>query len=125
MTPVLSKEYVDDVNPLTVLMDTNPFFRNATTNTLSFSKFLSRNSSVLSVLNSILLLNQVNQVVVIATGFNSCEYVYDLSSNEVAHNQRAESLLRRLEEFVIEDEKLTQLISWIHLFSSPLITLSM
>ncbi|XP_059631839.1 general transcription and DNA repair factor IIH subunit TFB4 [Cornus florida] len=105
MTPVSSKQYTDDVSLLMVLMDTNPFFWSAAKNSLAFSNFLSH---VLSFLNSILLLNQVNQVVVIATGLNSCEYVYDSSSNEVAPNQRAESLLQKLEDFVIKDEKLSK-----------------
>lgn len=34
---------------------------------------------MLPFLNSILLLNQLNHVVVIATGINSCAYVYDSS----------------------------------------------
>lgn len=50
------------------------------------------------------MLNQLNQVVVIATGFNSCDYVYDSSLS--APNQRAESLLQKLEEFVRKDEEL-------------------
>lgn len=61
---------------------------------------------VLSFLNSILLLNQLNQVVVIATGFNSCDYIYDSSVG--ASNQRAESLLQKLEEFVVKDEELSK-----------------
>uniref|UniRef100_A0A5B7ASY7 General transcription and DNA repair factor IIH subunit TFB4 n=1 Tax=Davidia involucrata TaxID=16924 RepID=A0A5B7ASY7_DAVIN len=105
MTPVSSKLYSDDVSLLMVLIDTNPFFWSTTKNALSFSKFLSH---VISFLNSILLLNQLNQVVVIATGFNSCDYVYDSSSNAVAPNQRAESLLQKLEEFVIKDEQLSK-----------------
>ncbi|KAM7518885.1 hypothetical protein LguiB_017847 [Lonicera macranthoides] len=91
----------DDVSLLLVLVDTNPFFWS--TSTLSFSKFLSH---VLSFLNSILLLNQLNQVVVIATGFNSCDYVYDSSVG--ASNQRAETLLQKLEEFVVKDEELSK-----------------
>ncbi|KAA8546399.1 hypothetical protein F0562_002862 [Nyssa sinensis] len=95
----------DDVSLLMVLVDTNPFFWSTTNNALSFSKFLSH---VLAFLNSTLLLNQLNQVVVIATGFNSCDYVYDSSSNSVAPNQRTERLLQKLEEFVIKDEQLSK-----------------
>ncbi|KAM7514868.1 hypothetical protein LguiA_004451 [Lonicera macranthoides] len=101
MISVSSKLYTDDVSLLLVLVDTNPFFWS--TGTLSFSKFLSH---VLSFLNSILLLNQLNQVVVIATGFNSCDYVYDSSVG--ASNQRAETLLQKLEEFVVKDEELSK-----------------
>lgn len=60
---------------------------------------------VLAFLNSILLLNQMNQVVVIATGYNSCDYVFDSSSSSM---QRAECLLEKLEEFVDKDESLSQ-----------------
>lgn len=87
-----------------VLIDTNPLFWSSPTNPLSFSKFLSH---VLSFLNSILLLNQLNQIVVIATGLNSCDYLYD-SSSAGPTNQRAEILLERLEEFVVKDEQLNK-----------------
>ncbi|KAJ0954090.1 putative TFIIH subunit Tfb4/GTF2H3, von Willebrand factor A-like domain superfamily [Helianthus annuus] len=60
-----------------VLIDTNPLFWSSTAAPLSFSKFLSQ---VLSFVNSVLLLNQLNQVMVIATGLNSCDYIYDSSS---------------------------------------------
>lgn len=102
MTPVSSKLYTDDVSLLMVLIDTNPYFWSTTNNGLSFPKFLSH---VLAFLNSILLLNQLNQVVVIATGFNSCDYIYD--SSLAPPNQRAESLLQKLEEFVSKDEELS------------------
>ncbi|KAK4477938.1 hypothetical protein RD792_017203 [Penstemon davidsonii] len=59
---------------------------------------------VLAFLNSILLLNQLNQVVVIATGYNSCDYVFDSASQN--QNQRAERLLQNLEEFIDKDESL-------------------
>ncbi|CAL5348389.1 unnamed protein product [Camellia sinensis] len=78
-----------------VLLDTNPFFWST-----------SKSTSVLAFLNSVLLLNQFNQVVVIATGFNTCDYVYDSSSSPT--NQRAETLLRKFEEFVVKDEQLSK-----------------
>ncbi|KAK2975998.1 hypothetical protein RJ640_024759 [Escallonia rubra] len=130
MTPVSSKLYKDDVSLLMVLLDTNPFFWSTMKSSLPFSKFLShvkpeslsliqitfflfnhisrtffQTPQVLSFLNSILLLNQLNQVAVIATGFNSCNYIYDSSYG--SSNQRAESLLQRLEEFVVKDEELS------------------
>ncbi|GMP79393.1 hypothetical protein CsSME_00034956 [Camellia sinensis var. sinensis] len=104
MTPVTQKLYTDDVSLLMVLLDTNPFFWSTSKSTsLSFSNFLSH---VLAFLNSVLLLNQFNQVVVIATGFNTCDYVYDSSSSPT--NQRAETLLRKFEEFVVKDEQLSK-----------------
>lgn len=102
MTPAASKLYTDDVSLLMVLIDTNPFFWNSINSTLSFSKFL---SNVLAFLNSILLLNQLNQVVLIATGYNSCDYIFDSSASQ-SQNLRAESLLKKLEEFVEKDESL-------------------
>ncbi|XP_027126651.1 general transcription and DNA repair factor IIH subunit TFB4 isoform X2 [Coffea eugenioides] len=101
--PVPSKILTDDVSLLMVLIDSNPHFWSSIKPHFSFSKFLSH---VLAFLNSILLLNQLNQVVVIATGINSCGYVFDSSSGSVS--QRAESLLPKLEEFAENDESLSE-----------------
>ncbi|XP_065621281.1 general transcription and DNA repair factor IIH subunit TFB4 isoform X1 [Quercus suber] len=104
-----TKLYADDVSLLVVLLDTNPFFWS--TSSLPFSKFLSH---VLSFLNSILLLNQINQIVVIATGCNSCDYVYDssLSTNPGIENGKlpalCSELLKKLEDFVTRDEQLNK-----------------
>ncbi|WKA09448.1 hypothetical protein VitviT2T_027093 [Vitis vinifera] len=110
MAPVPSKLYSDDVSLLVVLLDTNPFFWS--TASLPFSKFLSH---VLAFLNSILLINQLNQVVVIATGCNSCNFIFDSSSvpaNPNLENGRmpalCSNLLQKLEEFVTGDEKLSK-----------------
>ncbi|KAJ7959126.1 putative General transcription factor IIH subunit [Quillaja saponaria] len=107
MASAPSKLYTDDVSLLVVLMDTNPFFWS--TFSLQFSDFLSH---VLTFLNSILLLNQLNQVVVIATGRNSCGYIYD-SSTTSDHGLEtgtmpalSSNLLLKLEEFVDKDEQL-------------------
>ncbi|KAK6153312.1 hypothetical protein DH2020_012951 [Rehmannia glutinosa] len=62
-------------------------------------------SKVLAFLNSILLVNQQNQVVVIATGHSYCDYVFDSSASQ-SQNLRAEHLLQKLEEFVDKDESL-------------------
>ncbi|RXH75962.1 hypothetical protein DVH24_042749 [Malus domestica] len=108
MASAASKLYADDVSLLMVLLDTNPFFWSSSN--LPFSKFLPH---VLAFLNSILLLNQLNQVVVIATGYNSCSYIYDSSSDSNQGSDhgrimpaRCSSLLQKLEEFVIKDEQL-------------------
>ncbi|KAI5683446.1 hypothetical protein M9H77_04674 [Catharanthus roseus] len=100
--PVPSKLLTDDVSLIMVLIDTNPYFWSSIESNFTFAKFLSH---VLAFLNSILLLNQLNQVVVIATGFNSCSYVFDSS---ISVSPRAESLLPKLEEFVENDESLSQ-----------------
>ncbi|KAK9162218.1 hypothetical protein Syun_003120 [Stephania yunnanensis] len=64
------------------------------------------------VLNSIILLNQLNQVVVIATGLNSCDYIFDSSAPskvEAFETARMPLLysrvLRRLEDFLESDER--------------------
>ncbi|XP_009363173.1 general transcription and DNA repair factor IIH subunit TFB4 isoform X1 [Pyrus x bretschneideri] len=108
MASAPSKLYADDVSLLMVLLDTNPFFWSSSN--LPFSKFLPH---VLTFLNSILLLNQLNQVVVIATGYNSCSYIYDSSSDSNQGSDhgrimpaRCSNLLQKLEEFVIKDEQL-------------------
>ncbi|KAJ0616533.1 putative TFIIH subunit Tfb4/GTF2H3, von Willebrand factor A-like domain superfamily [Helianthus annuus] len=103
MTPVSSKQYADDVSLLMVLIDTNPLFWSSTAAPLSFSKFLSQ---VLSFVNSVLLLNQLNQVMVIATGLNSCDYIYDSSSGPTT--PMFETLLQKLEDFVAKDEELNK-----------------
>ncbi|XP_015867094.3 general transcription and DNA repair factor IIH subunit TFB4 [Ziziphus jujuba] len=107
MNSVAPKLYADDVSLVMVVLDTNPFFW--TTSSLPFSKFLSH---VLSFLNSIMLLNQFNQVVVIATGYNSCDYIYDssLATDHGSENGKmpalCSNLLQKLEEFVIRDQQL-------------------
>ncbi|XP_021284095.1 RNA polymerase II transcription factor B subunit 4 isoform X2 [Herrania umbratica] len=109
MASAPSKLYADDVSLVVVLVDTNPFFWRASS--LSFSQFLSH---VLAFLNAILTLNQLNQVVVIATGYNSCNYIFDSSSdlNQSFENGRmpvmCSSLLQKLEEFLIKDEQLSK-----------------
>ncbi|XP_028757538.1 general transcription and DNA repair factor IIH subunit TFB4 [Neltuma alba] len=107
MTSAPSKLYADDVSLLVVSLDTNPFFWSAFS--FPFSEFISH---VLAFLNSILLLNQLNQIVVIATGCNSCSYIYD-SSSESNHGSETvgmpalySTLLQKLEEFVAKDEQL-------------------
>ncbi|KAI3866853.1 hypothetical protein MKW92_029384 [Papaver armeniacum] len=110
-----SKQYSDDVSLVMVLLDTNPFFWGGenTTTKVSFSNFLNH---VISFLNSVLLLNQLNQVVVIATGYNSCDYIFDSSTSESLNvssgNGKLPALcskmLQKLEEFVIRDEQLSK-----------------
>ncbi|CAN1276519.1 General transcription and DNA repair factor IIH subunit TFB4, partial [Linum perenne] len=101
--------FSDDVSLVVVLVDINPFFW-STSPSLSLHQFLSH---VLAFLNSVVLLNQLNQIVVIATGHNSCDYVYDSSlDSDQLLSGNGESpafytvLLQRLEEFVSKDENL-------------------
>ncbi|KAF8081347.1 hypothetical protein N665_0891s0022 [Sinapis alba] len=110
MASVASKIYSDDVSLLVLLLDTNPLFWSNTSTT--FSQFLSH---VLAFLNAVLGLNQLNQVVVIATGYSSCDYIYDsssLTSNVNSESGRTGtpalfgSLLEKLEDFIDKDEEL-------------------
>ncbi|WVZ18734.1 hypothetical protein V8G54_006056 [Vigna mungo] len=105
-----SKIYADDVSLLVVTLDTNPFFW--ATFPFPFAEFLSQ---VLAFLNSILLLGQLNQVIVIATGCNSCAYVYD-SSSERNHGATTgtmpalySNLLHNINEFLARDRQLDAL----------------
>ncbi|XP_074263575.1 general transcription and DNA repair factor IIH subunit TFB4 [Silene latifolia] len=105
------KNFADDVSLVVVLLDTNPFFWSSSTS-LSFSALFSH---VLSFVNSILLLNQLNQVVIIATGYNTCDYIFDSSVsgsvNQSSGDARmpgfCEEVIRNFEEFLSEDEKLS------------------
>ncbi|ONK65471.1 uncharacterized protein A4U43_C07F37450 [Asparagus officinalis] len=106
MAPAPSKLYSDDVSLVVVLLDINPFFWGST-NSISFAKFLNH---VIPFLNSLLLINQVNQVVLIATGVNSCGYIYDSEGGQLGSeggNVDAifSEVLQKLEEFVAEDQK--------------------
>ncbi|KAL1191138.1 General transcription and DNA repair factor IIH subunit TFB4 [Cardamine amara subsp. amara] len=109
MASVASKLYSDDVSLLVLLLDTNPFFWSTTS--ITFSQFLSH---VLAFLNAVMGLNQLNQVVVIATGYSSCDYIYDSSSTSSNHGTGNgmpalfSSLLEKLEDFVTKDEELSK-----------------
>ncbi|KAH9611228.1 hypothetical protein KSS87_018044 [Heliosperma pusillum] len=105
------KNFADDVSLVVVLLDTNPYFWSSSTS-LSFSALFSH---VLSFVNSILLLNQLNQVVIIATGYNTCDYIFDSSVsgsvNQSSGNARmpgfCEEVIKNFDEFLSEDEKLS------------------
>ncbi|KAM0936451.1 putative TFIIH subunit Tfb4/GTF2H3, von Willebrand factor A-like domain superfamily [Dioscorea sansibarensis] len=108
----LPKLYTDDVSLIVIILDTNPFFWGTLSNTsasnFSFSKFLNH---LIPFVNSLLLLNQLNHVVLIAAGVTSCGYIYD-SATAVASDggQKVPAvcseILSRLEEFVAKDQKL-------------------
>ncbi|EHA8588546.1 putative general transcription and DNA repair factor IIH subunit TFB4 [Cocos nucifera] len=115
LIPLPLYKTTDDVSLVVVLLDTNPFFwagggGNTTPHhpaaTLPFAKFLNH---VIPFLNSVLLLNQLNQVVLIATGVNSCGYIYD-SAGGGSHGGNVPAvcseILRKLEEFVAKDRRL-------------------
>lgn len=114
MTSAPSKIYSDDVSLVVVLLDVNPLFWSAgaaggnhPAPTLPFAKLL---NDVISFLNSLLLMNQLNQVVLIASGVNSCGYIYDSGSGGseggYSVSEVQSTIRRRLDEFVERDGKL-------------------
>ncbi|XP_020578485.1 RNA polymerase II transcription factor B subunit 4 isoform X2 [Phalaenopsis equestris] len=117
MASAPSKLYSDDVSLVAVLLDVNPFFwaasagaggGNHTAAALTFAKFLDH---VIPFLNSLLLMNQLNQVVLIATGINSCGYIYDSGSSLDVSDKVSEvssEVLRRLGEFVYKDRRVVK-----------------
>ncbi|KAK1295561.1 hypothetical protein QJS10_CPA16g00995 [Acorus calamus] len=117
-----SKLYTDDVSLVVALLDVNPFFwggalkktTTTTTNSPSVLSFYNFLNHVLPFLNSILLLNQLNQVVVIAYGANTCGYIYDSSETKTSEagvggsgrmSDLCERVLGSLEEFVVNDQR--------------------
>lgn len=110
----------DDVSLVVVLLDTNPFFwasaaSSGQASSLTFPQFLEH---VLAFFNSILLLHQMNQLVVIGTGTNSCEFIYDSSTMNSEYKKTkdikgAEDFLtpstiivQQLEDFIKRDQAL-------------------
>lgn len=110
----------DDVSLVVVLLDTNPFFwasaaSSGQASSLTFPQFLEH---VLAFFNSILLLHQMNQLVVIGTGTNSCEFIYDSSTMNSEYKKSkdikgAEDFLtpstiivQQLEDFIKRDQAL-------------------
>ncbi|XP_057532208.1 general transcription and DNA repair factor IIH subunit TFB4 isoform X2 [Amaranthus tricolor] len=128
MAPIASKLYTDDVSLVVLLLDTNPYFWNSSfSSSFSFSDSLSH---VLSFVNSILLLNQLNQVVIIATGHNTCGYIFDSSSltstdqnsNDVKMPAFCSQALKKLEKFIDEDESLGDTVNGINGVGSSLLS---
>jgi len=110
----------DDVSLVVVLLDTNPFFWASATSSgqassLTFSQFLEH---VLAFFNSLLLLHQMNQLVVIGTGTNSCEFIYDSSTTNSEYKKSKDTkgsqefltpstiIVQQLEDFVRRDQAL-------------------
>ncbi|XP_072982270.1 general transcription and DNA repair factor IIH subunit TFB4 [Typha latifolia] len=102
-----SKLYSDDVSLVVLLVDINPFFWASSNGgtTLPFSTFLNQ---VIPFMNSLLLLNQLNHVVLIATGVYSCSYIYDSEEGGGGGHVPAvcSEILGKLEEFVAKDGRL-------------------
>ncbi|XP_078178404.1 basal transcription factor complex subunit-like protein [Carex rostrata] len=105
MASAPSKLYQDDVSLVVALLDTNPFFWAAAS--LPFSEFLRH---VIPFINSLLLLNQLNRVVLIATGTSSCGYIYDSGEGNYNGNANAvcSGIIKKLEDFVGKDSKIAK-----------------
>ncbi|KAJ4804610.1 Basal transcription factor complex subunit-related family protein [Rhynchospora pubera] len=103
MASAPSKLYQDDVSLVVALLDTNPFFWAAAS--LPFSEFLHH---VIPFINSLLLLNQLNRVVLIATGTSSCGYIFDSGDGNASGNSNAvcSGIIKKLEDFVGKDSKI-------------------
>ncbi|KAJ1690370.1 hypothetical protein LUZ63_014525 [Rhynchospora breviuscula] len=99
------KLYQDDVSLVVALLDTNPFFWSAAS--LPFSEFLHH---VIPFINSLLLLNQLNRVVLIATGTSSCGYIFDSGDGNSSGNSNAvcSGIIKKLEDFVGKDARIAK-----------------
>ncbi|XP_066321115.1 LOW QUALITY PROTEIN: general transcription and DNA repair factor IIH subunit TFB4-like [Miscanthus floridulus] len=106
MTSAHSKLYSDDVSLVVVVVDTNPFFWAAAA--LPFADFFAH---LIHFVNSILLLNHLNRVVVIAAGVSSCAYILDSSdaspSGGVGVSDTFDRASRKAEEFIAQDARAT------------------
>lgn len=108
----------DDVSLVVALLDTNPFFwasaaSSGQASSLTFPQFLEH---VLAFFNSILLLHQMNQLVVIGTGTNSCEFIYDSSTMNSEYKKSKDrndsqefltpstTIVQQLEDFIRRDQ---------------------
>ncbi|RLM78359.1 general transcription factor IIH subunit 3 isoform X1 [Panicum miliaceum] len=106
MTSAHSKLYSDDVSLVVVVVDTNPFFWAAAA--LPFADFF---ANLVHFVNSLLLLNHLNRVVVIAAGVSSCAYIFDSSdaspSGGVGVTATFDKASRKVEEFIAQDARAT------------------
>lgn len=106
MTSAHSKLYSDDVSLVVVVVDTNPFFWAAAA--LPFADFFAH---LIHFVNSLLLLNHLNRVVVIAAGVSLCAYILDSSdaspSGGVAVSDTFDKASRKAEEFIAQDARAT------------------
>ncbi|KAL6629237.1 hypothetical protein ACP70R_029002 [Stipagrostis hirtigluma subsp. patula] len=106
MTSAHSKLYSDDVSLVVVVVDTNPFFW--ATAALPFADFFAH---LVHFVNSILLLNHLNRLVVIAAGVSSCAYIFDSSDASAPGGEGVAATFdkasRKVEEFIAQDARAT------------------
>ncbi|KAL6888577.1 hypothetical protein ACP4OV_009603 [Aristida adscensionis] len=96
----------DDVSLVVVVVDTNPFFWAAAA--LPFAEFFAH---LVHFVNSLLLLNHLNRVVVIAAGVSSCAYIFDSNDGSVPGGEGVAATFdkasRKVEEFIAQDARTT------------------
>uniref|UniRef100_A0A0D9YLM2 General transcription and DNA repair factor IIH subunit TFB4 n=2 Tax=Oryza glumipatula TaxID=40148 RepID=A0A0D9YLM2_9ORYZ len=101
-----SKLYSDDVSLAVVVVDTNPLFW--ATAALPFADFFAH---LIHYVNSLLLLNHLNHVVVIAVGLSSCTYIFDSSDASASGAADVAATFakasRKMDEFIAEDARAT------------------
>ncbi|EEC72394.1 hypothetical protein OsI_05675 [Oryza sativa Indica Group] len=101
-----SKLYSDDVSLAVVVVDTNPLFW--ATAALPFADFFAH---LIHYVNSLLLLNHLNHVVVIAAGLSSCTYIFDSSDASASGAADVAATFakasRKMDEFIAEDARAT------------------
>lgn len=115
-----SQKSQDDVSQVVVLLDVNPYFwgrRSAANNStgsagLPFNQFM---QNVVLFMNSILLLNNLNQLVVIAYGARSCGFVFNSESrvNEASGSKNKKQqvspssmILKQMDKFLQKEDVL-------------------
>uniref|UniRef100_A0A0E0CET5 General transcription and DNA repair factor IIH subunit TFB4 n=1 Tax=Oryza meridionalis TaxID=40149 RepID=A0A0E0CET5_9ORYZ len=101
-----SKLYSDDVSLAVVVVDTNPLFW--ATAALPFADFFAH---LIHFVNSLLLLNHLNHVVVITAGLSSCTYIFDSSDASASGAADVAATFakasRKMDEFIAEDARAT------------------
>lgn len=72
--------------------------------------FLCDDCQVIPFINSLLLLNQLNRVVLIAYGTSSCGYIFDSGEGSSNGNANAvcSGIIKKLEDFVAKDARLAK-----------------
>lgn len=107
-----SEKGQDDVSQVVMLLDVNPYFwgRRSIEITgfgstgLTFNQFM---QNVVLFINSILLLNNLNEVVVIAYGARSCGFVFSSNSEKIKNDKQQVSpstrILKQMEELLSKE----------------------
>lgn len=108
-----SNQTQDDVSQIVVLLDVNPYFWGGRTNAgsggstgLSFNQFMQH---AVLFMNSLLLLNNLNQLVVIASGARSCSFIFNSQSGGTEapgskYISPSSKIMKRVEKFLLKED---------------------